>query len=116
MKYKTIKIAFVYPPIPVRDHDWQAYYEGDEESGSGFGESPGLALENLYESVGPASTDETEPNPATDTDRLDWIEANDAGVHKSIMLDGHSVWRNGDCLAQAKTAREAIDAAKAKCP
>lgn len=32
-----ILTSFVYPPTPVRDHDWCAYHDGDEEYGSWYG-------------------------------------------------------------------------------
>jgi hypothetical protein len=30
----NIVLDFVYPPIPVRNHDWQAHVDGFEEDGS----------------------------------------------------------------------------------
>lgn len=45
---------FVYPPIPMRQFDWQAYYDGDEpddeghmQTGSGATEIE--AMENLVQ-------------------------------------------------------------------
>ena len=34
-----IVTSHVYPPIPTRDHDWCAHYEGEEEAG-GYGWGP----------------------------------------------------------------------------
>ena len=30
----VIVTSFQYTPIPVRDHDWCAHYEGEEEDGN----------------------------------------------------------------------------------
>lgn len=47
---KKIKTSFVYPPIPVRHHDWCAYYEGEEESKCyGWGETKEEAVLDLVE-------------------------------------------------------------------
>ncbi len=32
---RKIITTFVYPPIPVRDCDWQAHYDGDEPNDDG---------------------------------------------------------------------------------
>lgn len=31
---KTIVTVFVHPPIPLRQFDWCAYFESEEESGA----------------------------------------------------------------------------------
>lgn len=42
---REIITRFVNPPIPVRDHDWCAYYEGEEEAGSyGWGSNEAEAI------------------------------------------------------------------------
>ena len=39
MTDRKIVTSHVYPPIPVRNFDWSAYYEGDEEAGQyGYGQ------------------------------------------------------------------------------
>jgi len=43
-----IIVDFTHPPIPRRDFDWCAYYEGDEERGDyGWGSTERLALYDL---------------------------------------------------------------------
>jgi len=38
----------IYPPIPVRDFDWCAYRDGEEESGHcGWGKTQAEAIEDL---------------------------------------------------------------------
>jgi hypothetical protein len=38
----------IYPPIPRRNHDWVAYYEGDEEGGPrGYGRTENEARHDL---------------------------------------------------------------------
>lgn len=47
MKIITI---YVYPPIPIRTHDWSAHYDGHEEEGPiGYGETESEALAELLE-------------------------------------------------------------------
>lgn len=44
----NIVVDFVYPPIPRRDFDWCAYYEGEEELGNqGWGRTERLARYDL---------------------------------------------------------------------
>jgi len=46
----NIKTAFVYPPIPLRTHDWCAWVDGEEEDGFyGWGETEQEAIDNLWE-------------------------------------------------------------------
>lgn len=42
-----IVTSYVYPPIPVRDMDWMANVEGDEEGPTGRGETEVDALRDL---------------------------------------------------------------------
>ncbi len=45
---KNIKTNFIYPPIPIRDMDWSAWYDGEEESGRvGFGKTESEAVAQL---------------------------------------------------------------------
>jgi hypothetical protein len=42
------KTSFVYPPIPVRDFDWQAYMEGYEPGDAlGHGATEAQAIADL---------------------------------------------------------------------
>ena len=43
----------VYPPIPLRDYDWCAYYDGHEEAGPyGWGRIEQEAIDDLKENGG----------------------------------------------------------------
>ena len=45
---KKIVTIFLNPPIPVRDFDWCAYYDGEEENGNyGYGSTEAEAIEDL---------------------------------------------------------------------
>jgi hypothetical protein len=45
---RKIITTCIYPPIPVRNLDWVAYYDGDEESGRyGYGETEQEAIKDL---------------------------------------------------------------------
>lgn len=47
-----IHTSFVNPPIPIRTHDWQAWCEGNEESGPfGSGATPEAAIDDLLDSI-----------------------------------------------------------------
>lgn len=47
-KIRKVITTNIYPPIPRRDHDWMAHYEGDEEYGArGFGETEEGAIIDL---------------------------------------------------------------------
>ncbi len=42
----------VYPPIPIRNHDWQACIEGKEEDGPyGYGTTEQEAIEDLTDQL-----------------------------------------------------------------
>ena len=44
----AIKTDHIYPPIPIREYDWCAYYDGLEEDGpQGFGRTEQAAIEDL---------------------------------------------------------------------
>lgn len=48
MGKQTIIISYEYPPVPSRQFDWRAGYDGQEEDGKdGFGETPTAALADL---------------------------------------------------------------------
>lgn len=43
-----IVTSHIYPPIPIRSHDWCAYYDGQEESGQyGYGPTEAEAIQDL---------------------------------------------------------------------
>lgn len=45
---RKINTEFVHPPIPIRWHDWIAYYDGEEEDGlRGIGETEQEAIDDL---------------------------------------------------------------------
>lgn len=47
---RQVKTEFVYPPIPLRQFDWVAYFDGDEESGlRGWGRTEKEAIQDLYQ-------------------------------------------------------------------
>ena len=47
---KVIVTDYINPPIPVRDHDWVAYYDGEEESLMyGYGRTEEDAIKDLKE-------------------------------------------------------------------
>lgn len=48
----TIKTSFVYPPIPVRDFDWEAYIDSYEPGDAlGHGATEEEAIADLLEKV-----------------------------------------------------------------
>lgn len=48
---KRVRITHEYPPIPVRDHDYRAYWDDDDESPGrhGWGSTPVEAWQDLLE-------------------------------------------------------------------
>ena len=47
---KNIITDYIHPPIPIRDHDWVAYYDGEEESLIyGYGRTKDEAIKDLKE-------------------------------------------------------------------
>lgn len=51
--------TFAYPPIPIRDCDWQAHYAGeeDEQMDVGRGETEAEAIADLVENYPRENTD-----------------------------------------------------------
>lgn len=48
VKRKTITVNFVHPPIPLRNFDWCASYDGEDEEGNcGWGATDQEAILNL---------------------------------------------------------------------
>lgn len=53
---RKIKTSHVYPPIPVRQFDWCAYWDGTEESGQyGYGRTEAEAIADLITNYEPTS-------------------------------------------------------------
>lgn len=55
-EYFTKKIVVICecPPIPIRDYDWLAYYDGEEELGQvGYGKTQADAIADLKENYPP---------------------------------------------------------------
>ena len=46
---RRIITEYIYPSIPVRDHDWLAYYDGEEEGYTGYGRTEAEAIASLKE-------------------------------------------------------------------
>ena len=45
-----IKVIYVNPPVPMRNFDWCAYYDGCEEEGQrGWGSTKEEAIEDLLD-------------------------------------------------------------------
>jgi hypothetical protein len=48
MSPRKITTTNIFPPIPIRSHDWVAYFDGDEEDGPrGYGETEADARADL---------------------------------------------------------------------
>jgi len=53
LRLKLIKTYNEFPPIPIRDHDWVAWFDGEEESRRyGWGETESEAVDDLLDSYG----------------------------------------------------------------
>lgn len=46
---KEIVTHCVYPPIPIRDFDYCAYYRGEEDGNNGWGKTAQAAIEDFLE-------------------------------------------------------------------
>lgn len=45
---RKIVTSFVNPPIPIRTHDWCAFYDGEEEAGNyGWGRTEAEAIQDF---------------------------------------------------------------------
>lgn len=50
MANRTIVTSYVNPPIPVRQYDWCAHYEGEEEAGNyGYGATEAEAIQDFID-------------------------------------------------------------------
>jgi hypothetical protein len=51
---KVIKTEFVNPPVSLRDYDWRAWFDGEEQRGQyGYGATEKEAIANLLEQYDP---------------------------------------------------------------
>ncbi len=64
----TIVTSFQYPPIPVRDFDWLAYFDGQEEGPQGWGRTKDAAIADLIENF-PDEYEEMEAEDARKRER-----------------------------------------------
>lgn len=53
---RKIITTFIYPPIPIRQFDWQAHFDGDEPNDDGWmlagnGATEEAAIEDLLQSA-----------------------------------------------------------------
>jgi hypothetical protein len=57
----TIRTTFIHPPIPMRQFDWVAYYDGQEPDGpTGWGRTEEEAIADLKEQAEPVTTEEVQ--------------------------------------------------------
>ena len=42
-----VRTAHIFPPIPIRNFDWIAYDDGNEEGPTGFGRTQQDAIDNF---------------------------------------------------------------------
>ena len=47
----SVKTSFVYPPIPIRYMDWQAWLDGCDDGPSGSGATEEAAIADLKENI-----------------------------------------------------------------
>jgi len=57
---RKIVTHHIFPPIPIRTHDWCAYYEGEEERGGyGYGRTEAEAIHDFLDNHGFEDESET---------------------------------------------------------
>lgn len=119
MTRKVLKTSFDYPPIPVRDHDWSAWFDGDEEDGLyGYGATEEEAIASFLEQL--ACADELDP--AFREHAMDWLKPEDIkrGIETmlarlgppwltdaqiaDVLLDAQARQRDHDALAAESRA------------
>ena len=53
MRTAKVVTSFIYPPIPIRNFDWMAYFDGQEKAGeNGYGETEAEAIADLLAEYG----------------------------------------------------------------
>jgi hypothetical protein len=71
----------IFPPIPLRQFDWCAYFGGEEEGLTGYGATEADAIDDLtqlWEEAQPEPEDEREP---FDHQTAAWDRARDLRKH-----------------------------------
>jgi hypothetical protein len=49
-RQRVVVTSHIYPPIPIRDNDWLACFDGDEEDGpQGWGSTEQKAIDDLVD-------------------------------------------------------------------
>lgn len=48
-RQRIVVTSYIYPPIPWRDNDWLACFDGDEEGPQGWGRTEADAIEDLID-------------------------------------------------------------------
>lgn len=46
---RTIITENIFPPIPMRQFDWVAYFDGEEEGSTGYGATKQEAIDDLLD-------------------------------------------------------------------
>lgn len=49
---RPIVTSHIYPPIPIRDYDWMAWFDENEEGPQGFGRTETEAKADLLDNYG----------------------------------------------------------------
>lgn len=49
---RLIVTSHIYPPIPIRDYDWMAWFDENEEGPQGFGKTEAEAKADLLDNYG----------------------------------------------------------------
>ena len=58
---RQIRTSYDYPPIPIRQFDWSAWFDGQEEGPIGRGLTEQAAIADLLELAEDASPPRTKP-------------------------------------------------------
>lgn len=71
----------IFPPIPVRQYDWCAYFDGEEEGLTGYGATEEDAIDDLIQ-----LWEEAQPEPEIECEMVDhqaaaWDHARDLRKH-----------------------------------
>ena len=90
MTARKIITEYIHPPIPARQFDWMAWYDGDDEEGlRQYGATEAEARQNLIraaldnlpkERVAAVAQEQIR---ALKADRARWVELQDKDAHKN---------------------------------
>ena len=109
---RTIITNHIRPPIPTRDYDWCAYYEGTEEDGNyGYGETEDKAIESLQDLWEEPSKNEP-PNPIYIKFSGNDIRTNTLWQHDQVALTGNTRYRTnwrGKLILQVEETIQSYD-------